>query len=256
MAETILLERRGRVAWITLNRPQALNALNEQVMREVTATLLELDHDATIGCSVLTGSTKAFAAGADIREMQGQGFAEMFGTDWIGGWEAMTRVRKPVIAAVAGYALGGGCEVAMMCDILLAADTAKFGQPEIKLGLIPGMGATQRLTRIVGKSRAMELFLTGRMMDAVEAERVGLAARVVPAAELEAEALKMAEAIAAMPLQAVLMMKEAVNRSFELPLHEGLLFERRLFQATFATEDRSEGMTAFVEKRAPVWKHR
>jgi enoyl-CoA hydratase len=256
MAETILLERRGRVAWITLNRPQALNALNEQVMREVTATLLELDHDATIGCSVLTGSTKAFAAGADIREMQGQGFAEMFGTDWIGGWEAMTRVRKPVIAAVAGYALGGGCEVAMMCDILLAADTAKFGQPEIKLGLIPGMGATQRLTRIVGKSRAMELFLTGRMMDAVEAERVGLAARVVPVAELEAEAMKMAEAIAAMPLQAVLMMKEAVNRSFELPLHEGLLFERRLFQAAFATEDRSEGMTAFVEKRAPVWKHR
>jgi enoyl-CoA hydratase len=205
---------------------------------------------------VLTGSTKAFAAGADIREMQGQGFAEMFGTDWIGGWEAMTRVRKPVIAAVAGYALGGGCEVAMMCDILLAADTAKFGQPEIKLGLIPGMGATQRLTRIVGKSRAMELFLTGRMMDAVEAERVGLAARVVPVAELEAEAMKMAEAIAAMPLQAVLMMKEAVNRSFELPLHEGLLFERRLFQAAFATEDRSEGMTAFVEKRAPVWKHR
>lgn len=254
--ETVLLERRGRVAWLTLNRPQALNALNEQTMLDVTSTLLELDRDDTIGCSVLTGSAKAFAAGADIREMQAQGFAEMFGTDWIGGWEAMTRVRKPVIAAVAGYALGGGCEVAMMCDILLAADTAKFGQPEIKLGVIPGMGATQRLSRVVGKSRAMELFLTGRMMDAAEAERLGLAARVVPAAELEAEAMKLAEAIAAMPLQAVLMMKEAVLRSFELPLHEGLLFERRLFQAAFATEDRAEGMTAFLEKRAPTWKHR
>ncbi|SEG16652.1 enoyl-CoA hydratase [Bryocella elongata] len=256
MAETIVLERRGRVAWITLNRPQALNALNEQVMLEVTATLLELDRDEAIGCSVLTGSAKAFAAGADIREMQPQSFAEMFGTDWIGGWDAMTRVRKPVIAAVAGYALGGGCEVAMMCDIVLAADTAKFGQPEIKLGVIPGMGATQRLTRLIGKSRAMELFLTGRMMDAAEAERLGLATRVVPAGELEAETMKLAEAIAAMPLQAVLMMKEAVNRSFETPLHEGLLFERRLFQSAFATEDRTEGMTAFVEKRAPVWKHR
>jgi len=256
MAEMIVLERRGRVAWITLNRPQALNALNEQVMREVTATLLELDSDSSIGCSVLIGSAKAFAAGADIREMQPQGFVEMFGTDWIGGWDAMTRVRKPVIAAVAGYALGGGCEVAMMCDILVAADTAKFGQPEIKLGIIPGMGATQRLTRLIGKARAMELFLTGRMMDAAEAERLGLAARVVPATELEAETMKLAETIASMPLQAVLMMKEAVNRSFELPLHEGLLFERRLFQATFATEDRSEGMTAFVEKRTPVWKHR
>ena len=254
--ETILLERRGRVAWITLNRPQALNALNEQVMRELTATLLELDTDTEIGCSVLTGSAKAFAAGADIKEMQAQGFAAMFGTDWIGGWEAMTRVRKPVIAAVAGYALGGGCEVAMMCDILLAADNAKFGQPEIKLGVIPGMGATQRLTRLVGKSKAMELFLTGRMMDAGEAECLGLAARVVPTAELEAEAMKLAETIASMPLHAVLMMKEAVLRSFETPLHEGLLFERRLFQAAFATEDRAEGMTAFLEKRLPVWRHR
>lgn len=256
MPDTILQERRGRVAWLTLNRPQALNALNEQVMKDVTAALLELDRDDTVGCSVLTGSPRAFAAGADIREMQAQGFAEMFGTDWIGGWEAMTRVRKPILAAVAGYALGGGCELAMMCDIILAADTAKFGQPEIRLGVIPGMGATQRLTRLLGKSRAMELFLTGRAMDAAEAERVGLAARVVPAAHLEAEAMKMAETIATMPLQAVLMMKEAVNRSFELPLHEGLLFERRLFQAAFATADRSEGMTAFLEKRSPVWKHR
>jgi enoyl-CoA hydratase len=254
--DTILLERRGRVAWIALNRPQAMNALNAQVMRELTAALLALDTDDGIGCSVVTGSAKAFAAGADIKEMQAQGFAEMFSTDWIGGWDAMTRVRKPVIAAVAGYALGGGCELAMMCDILLAADNARFGQPELKLGVIPGMGATQRLTRIIGKPRAMELFLTGRLIEATEAERIGLAARVIPSAELEAEAMKMAEAIAAMPLQAVLMMKECVNRAMELPLHEGMLFERRLFQAAFATEDRAEGMTAFAEKRAPVWKHR
>ncbi|MCM6777847.1 enoyl-CoA hydratase [Nocardia sp. CDC159] len=254
--ETILLERKGRVALITLNRPKALNALNSQVLADITAALDELEADAGIGAVVLTGSEKAFAAGADIKEMQSKSYMDMFLADHFAGWDRLTAFRKPIIAAVAGYALGGGCELAMMCDILIAADTAKFGQPEIKLGVIPGMGGSQRLTRAVGKAKAMDLILTGRNMDAEEAERAGLVSRIVPAADLVPTALEVAETIANMSLPAVMIAKEAVDRSFETTLSEGLRFERRVFHSLFATEDQKEGMTAFVEKRAAKFTNR
>ncbi|NKY89152.1 enoyl-CoA hydratase [Nocardia veterana] len=254
--ETILLERTGRVAVITLNRPKALNALNTQVLTDISAALDELEADANVGAVVLTGSEKAFAAGADIKEMQSKSYMDMFLADFFQGWDRLTAFRKPIIAAVAGYALGGGCELAMMCDILIAADTAKFGQPEIKLGVIPGMGGSQRLTRAVGKAKAMDLILTGRNMDAEEAERAGLVARIVPAAELLPTAMQVAETIANMSLPSVMIAKEAVNRSYETTLAEGLRFERRVFHSLFATEDQTEGMTAFVEKRAANFRHR
>ncbi|OYY66005.1 enoyl-CoA hydratase [Sphingomonas sp. 28-62-11] len=251
--ETLLVELRGAVTLITLNRPQALNALNSQVLAELIAALEAFDVDPSQGCAVLTGSEKAFAAGADIKEMQAMGFAEMFGTNHFAGYDRVTATRKPIIAAVAGYALGGGCEVAMMCDFILAADTAKFGQPEIKLAVSPGMGGSQRLARAVGKAKAMEMCLTGRMMDAAEAERAGLVSRVVPAAELIDEAMKTATTIAAMAPLAVKANKEMVNTAFETGLTQGILFERRLFHGLFGTEDQKEGMAAFVEKRAGVW---
>ncbi len=254
--ETILLERKGRVALITLNRPKALNALNSQVMKDISAALDELEHDDQVGAVVLTGSERAFAAGADIKEMQPKSYMDMFLVDQFAGWERLTAFRKPIIAAVAGFALGGGCELAMMCDILIAADTAKFGQPEIKLGIIPGLGGSQRLTRAVGKAKAMDLVLTGRNMDAEEAERAGLVSRVVPAAELISTALETADTIAGLSLPSVMVAKEAVNRAFETTLSEGLRFERRVFQSLFATEDQKEGMTAFVEKRAANFTNR
>jgi enoyl-CoA hydratase len=255
--ETILLERRGRVGLITLNRPKALNALNSTLMRELGAALGELADDDGIGCIVITGSEKAFAAGADIKEMQERTFQDVFGADFITrDWEHVTRMRKPVVAAVAGYALGGGCELAMMCDFILAADSAKFGQPEVTIGTIPGAGGSQRLTRAVGKSKAMEMCLTGRMMDAEEAERAGLVSRIVPAAELLGEALHTAERIAALSLPVVMLAKEAVNHAFETNLGEGVRVERRLFHATFALDDRREGMSAFAEKRKPSWSNR
>jgi enoyl-CoA hydratase len=254
--ETILAETRGKVGLVTLNRPKALNALNATVMREVTAALAAFDADEAVGCIVLTGSEKAFAAGADIKEMHDLDYPDILLKDWFAGWDRMSAVRKPIIAAVAGYALGGGCEIAMMCDFIIAADNARFGQPEIKLGVIPGIGGTQRLTRAVGKAKAMEMILTGRMMDAEEAERAGLVARIVPAADLLAETMKTAEAIAAMSLPSVLLAKETVNRADALALDEGVLFERRAFQLAFATADRKEGMKAFVEKRAPDFKNR
>ena len=254
--ETILTETRGKVALVTLNRPKALNALNAQMLDDLLAACKAFDADPSVGAIVLTGSEKAFAAGADVKEMASMGYAEMYLTDTFAGWEEFTRTRKPVIAAVAGYALGGGCELAMMCDFIIAADTAKFGQPEITLGVIPGMGGSQRLTRFVGKSKAMDMVLTGRTMDAAEAERCGLASRVVPASELLDEALKAAKKIAGFSLPAVLMAKEAVNRSFDTTLAEGLRFERRLFHSMFALDDQKEGMAAFVEKRAPRFKDR
>ncbi|MEW5423777.1 enoyl-CoA hydratase [Amorphus sp. 3PC139-8] len=254
--ETILTETRGRVCLITLNRPGALNALNRQLAAELIEAATAADADPAIGCIVLTGSEKAFAAGADIKEMQPQGYQEMYAADWFGEWERFTAVRTPIIAAVAGYALGGGCELAMMCDFILAADTAKFGQPEIKLGVMPGMGGSQRLTRFVGKSKAMEMCLTGRMMDADEAERSGLVSRIVPADEMLGEALSVADKISGMSLPSVMMTKEAVNRAYETTLGEGVRFERRIFHALFATEDQSEGMAAFVEKRKPDFRHR
>ncbi len=254
--ETILAEKKDGVLLITLNRPQALNALNDQLMNEVVDALSGVDEDSEVGCVVLTGSEKAFAAGADIKEMQPRTFGDMYIPDWLNRWESITRVRKPIIAAVSGYALGGGCELAMMCDFILAADNAKFGQPEIKLGVIPGLGGTQRLTRIVGKSKAMELSLTGRLMDAEEAERAGLVARIVPAVDLLEDALKTARTIAGMSLPSTLACKESVNRSYETSLAEGLRFERRMFHALFATEDQKEGMKAFMEKRAPEFKNR
>jgi enoyl-CoA hydratase len=254
--ETILVERTGDgVAMITLNRPQALNALNLTVMREVTSAAAELDSDPAIGAIVITGSERAFAAGADIKEMQPHSFSDAYASDMFGGWEAMNRVRTPLIAAVSGYALGGGCELAMMCDILLAADTARFGQPEITLGVIPGMGGSQRLTRAVGKAKAMEMCLTGRMMDAEEAERSGLVSRIVPTDKLIDEALAVAAKVAGMSRNASMMVKEAVNRAFETPLSEGLLHERRAFHSTFATEDQKEGMSAFIEKRPAKFRH-
>ncbi|MFB6821827.1 enoyl-CoA hydratase [Streptomyces virginiae] len=253
--ETILLERKGRVAVLTLHRPEALNALNLQVMTEVVAAAEELDRDPEVGCIVLTGSTKAFAAGADIKEMRPQGYMDMYLSDWFTAWDRLGQVRTPTLAAVSGYALGGGCELAMLCDILLASDTAKFGQPEIKLGVIPGIGGSQRLTRAVGKAKAMELCLTGRTMDAVEAERAGLVSRIVPADELLSEALAVAETVAGMSKPVAMMAKEAVNRAFETTLTEGVRFERRLFHAVFATADQKEGMSAFVDKRPPRFGH-
>ena len=254
--ETILVERDGRVAVITLNRPKALNALNTQVMNEVTAAATDLDNDPEIGAIVLTGSEKAFAAGADIKEMANLSFADVFGQDFFAKWGEFAATRTPTIAAVAGYALGGGCELAMMCDLLIAADTAKFGQPEIKLGVLPGMGGSQRLTRAIGKAKAMDLILTGRNMDAEEAERAGLVSRVVPAADLLTEAKAIAATIAGMSLSASRMAKEAVNRAFESTLAEGLLYERRLFHSAFATDDQKEGMAAFAAKRAANFTHR
>ncbi len=254
--ETIEIETHGRVALVRLNRPQALNALNAKLIGELDCALSGFEADAGIGCIVLTGSEKAFAAGADIKEMAEKTFSEAFLGDFIGRWDAVTRIRKPIVAAVAGFALGGGSEVAMMCDFIIAADTAQFGQPEIRLGVIPGAGGTQRLTRAVGKAKAMDLVLTGRMMGAEEAERAGLVARVVPAADLVSEALKAAAAIAAMSLPAALMAKEAVNAAFETTLAEGVRFERRLFYSLFATHDQKEGMAAFVEKRKPAFQNR
>jgi enoyl-CoA hydratase len=253
--ETIIVERRGRVGAIRLNRPEALNALNGALMNELLGTAEALDADADVGSILITGSDKAFAAGADIKEMVDRSYIDISRTDYTAEYERLARVRKPVIAAVAGFALGGGCELAMMCDFIIAADNAKFGQPEIKLGIIPGIGGTQRLTRAVGKAKAMDLILTGRMMDAAEAERSGLVARVVPAASLMEEAMKVAETIAALSQPSLLAAKEAVNRSFETPLSEGVRFERRVFHALFATKDRKEGMTAFVEKRPPRFTH-
>jgi enoyl-CoA hydratase len=254
--ETILTETRGKVGLITLNRPKALNALNSTVLAEVLAALNAFEADPGIGAIVITGSEKAFAAGADIKEMQPKSFAEAYMEDFFAGWEGLTRIRKPIVAAVAGYALGGGCELAMMCDFILAADSAKFGQPEITLGVMPGMGGSQRLTRFVGKSKAMDVCLTGRMMDAGEAERSGLVSRVVPAADLIEEAVKTAEKIAGFSLPAVMMVKEAVNRAYETTLSEGLRFERRVFHSMFALADQKEGMAAFVEKRKPDFKNR
>jgi len=253
---TVLVEQRGAVTLVTLNRPQALNALNREVLKELIAVFGAYDADQSQHCLVLTGSEKAFAAGADIKEMQPQGFADMYSANFFAGWEQVTATRKPWIAAVAGYALGGGCEVAMMADLIIAADTAKFGQPEIKLGVTPGMGGSQRMALAVGKAKAMDMCLTGRMMDAEEAERCGLVARVVPAASLVEEALKVAESIAAMPPLAAMAVKEMVNAAFEMPLNQGIRFERRLFHGLFGTEDQKEGMAAFVEKRPGKWKGR
>ena len=254
--QTILVETRGRVGIVRLNRPQALNALNAALTDELLAAVEACDADAGIGCILLTASDKAFAAGADIKEMADRSYVEIFSADYPVDYERLARVRKPVIAAVAGFALGGGCELAMLCDFIIAADNARFGQPEIKLGVIPGIGGTQRLPRAVGKAKAMDLILTGRMMDAAEAERSGLVARVVPAASLMDEAMKAAETIAAMSLPSVMAAKEAVNRSFETSLAEGALFERRAFHALFATQDQKEGMAAFVGKRPAKFQHR
>ena len=254
--ETILVEQKDSVTLVTLNRPQALNALNNQVLSELIAAFAAYDADSSQRCLVLTGSEKAFAAGADIKEMQGQGFADMYSANFFGGWEQVTATRKPWIAAVAGFALGGGCEVAMMADFIIAADTAKFGQPEIKLGVTPGMGGSQRLALAVGKAKAMEMCLTGRMMDAAEAERSGLVAKVVPAAELLDEALKIAATIAGMAPLAAIATKELVGAAFEMPLAQGIRFERRLFHGLFGTDDQKEGMNAFVEKRPGNWTGR
>ena len=254
--ELILTERDGAVGIVTFNRPKALNALNAQLVDEAVDALRAFDADPDIGCMILTGSERAFAAGADIKEMASLTFAEAYNADFIAAWDRFATMRKPVIAAVAGYALGGGCEVAMMCDMIIAADTAKFGQPEINLGVMPGAGGTQRLTRAVGKAKAMDLCLTGRMMDAAEAERSGLVARVVPADMLLQEAREAAAAIARQSHPALMAAKESINRSFESGLAEGVRFERRLFHALFATEDQKEGMAAFAEKRNPTFKNR
>ena len=254
--ETILVEQKGAVTLVTLNRPQALNALNSQVLAELIDAFAAYDADDGQRCLVLTGSEKAFAAGADIKEMSDQGFADMYSSNFFAGWEKVTATRKPWIAAVAGYALGGGCEVAMMADFIIAADSAKFGQPEIKLGVTPGMGGSQRLTWAVGKAKAMEMCLTGRMMDAKEAEAAGLVARVVPANSLAEQALKTAEAIAGMAPLAAIATKEMVNAAFEMGLTQGINFERRLFHGLFGTEDQKEGMAAFVDKRPGKWSGR
>jgi enoyl-CoA hydratase len=251
--ETILVETHGKVGLIRLNRPQVLNALCDAMMAEISAQLLAFDADPAIGAIVLTGSEKAFAAGADIKEMQGRTYPAAYQEDFISRWEIILQVKTPVIAAVAGFALGGGCELAMMCDFIVAADTAKFGQPEINLGVIPGAGGTQRLTRAVGKSKAMDMILTARMMDAAEAERANLVSRVFPADQLVAEALKIAEKIASLSPVSVSMAKQAVNRAFETTLVEGVRYERALFLSLFGTPDQREGMTAFVEKRKPVF---
>jgi enoyl-CoA hydratase len=253
--ETIIVETRGKVGLVTLNRPKALNALNSAVLAEVLAAMQTFDANPRIGAMVITGSEKAFAAGADIKEMQSKSYVDAYLEDFFAGWEQFARIRKPVIAAVAGYALGGGCELAMMCDFIIAADNAKFGQPEITLGVMPGMGGSQRLTRFVGKSKAMDMCLTGRMMDAAEAERSGLVSRVVPMGDLIEETLKAAAKIAEFSLPAVMMAKEAVNRSYETTLAEGLRFERRLFHSMFALEDQKEGMAAFTEKRSANFRN-
>jgi enoyl-CoA hydratase len=254
--ENLIVETHGRVGVIRLNRPQALNALNSALNDELGRAVAAFDADTGIGCILLTGSEKAFAAGADIKEMADKSPVDAFMGDFVGTWDAVARARKPVIAAVAGFALGGGCELAMQCDLIIAADTARFGQPEITLGVIPGIGGTQRLPRAVGKAKAFDLILTGRRMDAAEAERAGLIARVVPAASLMDEAMKVAETIASMSLPSVLAAKEALNRANEASLAEGLRFERRVFQGLFATHDQKEGMAAFVEKRKPKFENR
>jgi enoyl-CoA hydratase len=254
--QNILVQSKGRIGQITLNRPAQLNALNAALKAELSEAIASFDADADIGCMLITGNEKAFAAGADIKEMADKTFIEAYLGNFTGTWDSAARARKPIVAAVAGFALGGGCELAMQCDVVIAADNAKFGQPEIKLGIIPGIGGTQRLTHAVGKAKAMDLILTGRMMDATEAERCGLVARVVPAANLLDEALKVAETIAAMSLPSVLAAKEAVNRAFETSLAEGIRFERRIFHSLFATHDQKEGMTAFVEKRAAKFENK
>ncbi len=255
--QNVIVDRKGAVAIVTLNRPQALNALSAALIGDLGVALDELEADAAIGAIVITGSEKAFAAGADIKEMAGRSYMDVYLADFITkGWERVTTCRKPIVAAVSGFALGGGCEIAMMCDTIIAADTAKFGQPEITIGTIPGSGGTQRLARFVGKAKAMDMCLTGRMMDAAEAERSGLVSRLVPAAQLMDEALKLAGKIAEQSRPIVMMAKEAVNRAFETSLSEGIKFERRLFHSTFATEDQKEGMTAFIEKRKPNYKNR
>jgi enoyl-CoA hydratase len=252
----ILVERRGRVGLVTLNRPEALNALDRTTLDELVAAVSAMDADPGVGAVVITGSGKAFAAGADIKEMADKGYLEMYDVDWFRGWEDLTRLRIPLIAAVSGFALGGGCELAMMCDFIIAGDNAKFGQPEINLGVVPGMGGSQRLTRAVGKAKAMDMILTGRFIDAAEAERSGLVARVVPAADTVEEALKAAEVIASKSKPAAMLAKEAVNAAFETGLAQGVLFERRLFHSLFASEDQKEGMAAFAEKRQPEFRHR
>ncbi|MEM1285704.1 MAG: enoyl-CoA hydratase [Cohaesibacteraceae bacterium] len=252
--ETILVDKRDHVLLITLNRPSALNALNAQMMGEIAAALAEADADPRIGASVIAGMERAFAAGADIKEMAELSFPESFVDDYAASYEAIAKARKPIVAAVSGYALGGGCELAMMCDIVIAAETAKFGQPEITLGIIPGIGGTQRLVHAVGKAKAMDLVLTGRMMEASEAESCGLVSRIVPVDELLDTALEAAEKIGELSYAAVMMAKEAVNRAFEMPLAEGLRYERRLFQSLFGTEDQKEGMQAFVDKRSAQFK--
>jgi enoyl-CoA hydratase len=254
--ETILLENRDRVALVTLNRPGALNALNAQLIRELNHALDQIERNPDIGCVVLTGSAKAFAAGADIKEMAQLNYPQIYLDDLFSESDRVAARRKPIIAAVAGFALGGGCELALMCDFILAADNARFGQPEIKLGVLPGMGGTQRLTRAVGKAKAMEMCLTGRLMDAAEAERAGLVSRVVPLDTLMEEAMSVATAIAGKSLPVAMMVKESVNRAFEVSLAEGVRFERRVFHAAFATDDQKEGMAAFIEKREPVFTHR
>lgn len=252
----ILVERRGRVGLVTLNRPEALNALDRTTLEELVAAVSSMDTDPGVGAVVITGSGKAFAAGADIKEMADKGYLEMYDADWFRGWEDLTRLRIPLIAAVSGFALGGGCELAMMCDFIIAGDNAKFGQPEINLGVVPGMGGSQRLTRAVGKAKAMDMILTGRFIDADEAERSGLVSRVVPAADTVEEALKAAEVIASKSKPAAMLAKEAVNAAFETGLAQGVLFERRLFHSLFASEDQKEGMAAFTEKRQPEFRHR
>jgi len=254
--QNIIVETKGRVGIIRLNRLSALNALSPALVAELSRAIDAFEADDAISCLLITGNDKAFAAGADIKEMAEKSFFNAFIGNFAADWDRAARARKPIVAAVAGFALGGGCELAMHCDVVIAADNAKFGQPEIKLGVLPGIGGTQRLTRAVGKAKAMDLILTGRMMDAAEAERSGLVARVVPAANLMDEAMKVAETIAGMSLPSVLAAKEAVNRAFETPLAEGVLFERRVFHSLFATEDQKEGMRAFVEKRKPEWKNR
>jgi enoyl-CoA hydratase len=256
MPNCIIVETHDKVGLIRLNRPQALNALSSELMAETNAALDGFEADDAIGCMVITGSEKAFAAGADIKEMIAKTYPDVYLEDFISKWDPVGQRRKPLIAAVAGFALGGGCELAMMCDFIIAADTAKFGQPEIKLGVIPGSGGTQRLARFVGKSKAMDMCLTGRMMDAAEAERCGLVSRVVPAADLHAEAMNAAATIASMSRASVLMTKECVNRAFETTLAEGIRFERRVFHSLFATHDQKEGMTAFSEKRPPKFTNR
>lgn len=253
---TILIEHQGRVVIVRLNRPKVLNALNSELIHELVTTMQTLDRDPEVGCFVLTGSEKVFAAGADIKELAAKTYMDMFHEDFFAAWEGFTALRTPKIAAVAGYALGGGCELAMMCDLIFAAESAKFGQPEIKLGLIPGMGGSQRLTRLIGKAKAMDLILTGRMMDAEEAERAGLVARVIPDDQLMTETLAAAETIASYGKTATMVAREAVDRAQELSLHEGLRFERRTYHALWATSDAQEGMRAFIEKREPVFTGR